>query len=126
MEDNIEEDKIANEVLEGLPPSFMVFGTKKELDPLEEYWMNKVSNIEQQYDQHVIEIERKLLNDRATKRSVKKQAVKLSKLKEEFTEQATEVERLRVQKGSLDSRLKEKEYEVSYDYDPLALFLRKN
>lgn len=110
--DGIEEDKIANEVLEDLPPSFLVFGTKKDLDPLEEFWMNKLSTIEQQYDQHVVELERKLLTDRAQRRSVKKQSAKITKLKEDLKEQTSEIASLKSKTGVLKGQLKEKDFEV--------------
>ncbi|CAL8082475.1 unnamed protein product [Orchesella dallaii] len=116
MED-IEEDKIANQILDELPPSFMVFGSKKELDPLEEFWMNKLSNIEKQYDLHIVDLERKLLSDRSQRRTLKKQTTKIVKLEEVLQEQTEEIERLRSKTGIMSEKLKQKAYEVKSLHD---------
>lgn len=110
--ENIEEDNIANKVLEGLPPTFMVLGKKKELDPVEEFWMSKLTNIERQYDEHIVDLERRLLNDRANKRSIRKQVQKISGLKDELLDQSTDFERLKLKSAGLSKELKKKEFEV--------------
>ncbi len=97
-----------------LPQSYMIFGKKKDHNPLEEFWMNKIESIESQYDKHIIKLERTLLDNKANKRRLIRKDGEITNLKSSLEDKTNKVEKLSKEKTKLQNELSLKSYKVCF------------
>ena len=94
-------------------PGFVVVGEKKGVDPIEEFWMQKLTKVEEQYEEHITKLERALLEKRISRRVVCRQGEQLTKIKEQFHTKKKESEKLLKQSSKFQHELSEQRKEVN-------------
>lgn len=112
MDPNSKEEKWINSAIDNLPPPFMIFGKKTEVNPLEDFWMAKLESIEKQYNEHIVQLERSLLSNRVSRRHLYHKDARIIKLKTDLNEKSGKVVNLSKQTDRLQKNLTQQKYKV--------------
>ncbi|CAG7722279.1 unnamed protein product [Allacma fusca] len=86
-----------------LPQDLMVVGGKKDWDPIEEFWMQKLSKVEEQYETHMVNLERALLEKKVNRRVVSRQDNQIQKLKKQLAEKVQESNKFYKKSSALET-----------------------
>lgn len=98
--------------------SLGIVGKKKGVDELrfEEVWMKRIEILEAQYDQHVSQIQRRVLDEKFNKRLLLSLRSENLKLKKSSQELATHSDALQLKLQNLQIELHRKDASVSWQF----------
>jgi predicted RNase H-like nuclease (RuvC/YqgF family) len=85
----------------------------KSVMEIEDFWMARLQSIENQYDQHVVQLERKLLDQKRNSRIVTSLQQHNARLQDQVTQGSTQAMALTRKLETLQSDLKDTQKKVS-------------